>query len=345
MTDPHPPAPTRRVSIEDIARAGGVSHSTVSRALRDYPLISAATRERLQALAREMGYTPNAVAQSLQRRHTGTIGLVVTSISDPFFVDVIEGVEEVARSAGLSIFLNSSHNDPAQEIAVIENFHRRRVDGVVAAAARSGDRYAARLQRINVPVILINDQAAADRHLFHSVAVDDQAGAMLAAGHLLELGHRRIAYLGVSNRPKSNDRRFAGYRAALASAGVPVCDELIAIAPEELMAAGDVAAGQALGPRLRDAGATAICCHNDMVAVGVGLTCAVPGDVSVVGFDDNAIARYVTPPLTTIAQPKREMGRLAIEMLLALLDGRAVESRVFQPTLRVRASTAAYSRG
>src|SRR5215469_4296324 len=124
------------VSIADIARAAGVCHATVSRALHESPLISEATRERIQLLASEMGYTPNAIAQSLQTRQTSTIGLVVTSIADPFFGDVVKGVEEVAREGGFSVFLSASHNDPDQEMAIIETFHRRRVDGVLVASSR-----------------------------------------------------------------------------------------------------------------------------------------------------------------------------------------------------------------
>src|SRR5437667_470195 len=126
----------QEVSIEDIARAAGVSHSTVSRALRDSSLISVEVRERIQELAREMGYTPNAIAQSLLRQQTSTIGLEVTSISDPFLGDVMKGGEEVARAAGFSVSLCASHNDPDRELASIETFHRRRVDGILIAASR-----------------------------------------------------------------------------------------------------------------------------------------------------------------------------------------------------------------
>ena len=115
------------VSIADIAKAAGVSHSTVSRALRDSPLISPDVRRRIHALATEMGYTPNALAQSLQTRRSHTLGLVVTSIADPFFTDVVKGVEEIARPARFSVFLSASYNDPDQEMAVIETFHRRQV--------------------------------------------------------------------------------------------------------------------------------------------------------------------------------------------------------------------------
>src|SRR5579859_7347912 len=147
------------ISIADIARAAGVSHTTVSRALRESSLISASTRGRIQHLAREMGYTPNAIAQSLQTQQTSTIGLVVTSIADPFVSDVMKGVEEVARAAGFSVFLSASHNDPEQEMVIIETFHRRRVDGILLAASRITSDYTKRLSSIRVPTVLINSQA------------------------------------------------------------------------------------------------------------------------------------------------------------------------------------------
>ena len=130
------PMMRRAVSIQDIAQAAGVSHATVSRALRDNPLISAEVRGTIQRLAGEMGYTPNAVAQSLKGQRSNTIGLVMTSIADPFYGRVARGVDEVAKQAGLDVFLGVSYNNAEQELAVIESFHRRRVDGILTASSR-----------------------------------------------------------------------------------------------------------------------------------------------------------------------------------------------------------------
>ncbi len=197
----------RTVTIEDIARAAGVSHTTVSRALRDNPLISADVRQSIQRVAREMGYIPNAIAQSLQMQRTNSVGLVVTSIADPFFGDVVKGVEEVARTAHMSVFLSASQNDPEQEMAVIETFHRRRVDGILVVASRVSSEHAERLNHSQVPTVIINGQAEARYEQLHSVAVDDYAGARLAVEHLLRLGHRPIGYLGTATRPASRRRR------------------------------------------------------------------------------------------------------------------------------------------
>ena len=126
------------VTIKDIAREAGVSHTTVSRALKGNPAISAETTAKIQKLAQQMGYTPSAVAQSLLSQRTLTIGMVVTTIADPFVVQVVEGVEQVAQSAGYSVFLTTSHNNPDQEIAVVKTLHRRRVDAIIVTSSRVG---------------------------------------------------------------------------------------------------------------------------------------------------------------------------------------------------------------
>jgi len=293
-----------------------------------------------------MGYTPNAIAQSLQTQQTSTIGLVVTSIADPFWGDVVKGVDEVARAAGFSVFLSVSHNDPDQEMAIIETFHRRRVDGILVAASRITSNYKKRLGHIRVPTVLINSQAGSEANLLHWVSVDDRAGAQLAVEYLLQLGHRSIGYLGISSRPRSNQQRLLGYQSALAASGMPCCDNWIVVTSgDEASHEEDVAAGQTALPRLLDAGVTAIFCYNDMTAVGVLMACrergiAVPGELSIIGFDDIRMASYVTPPLTTVQQPKVQLGCLATQVMLDLLNHRPGRNHILMPTLMLRASTA-----
>ncbi|HET8842679.1 MAG TPA: LacI family DNA-binding transcriptional regulator, partial [Ktedonobacteraceae bacterium] len=258
------------ISIADIARVAGVSHSTVSRALRSSPLISEGTRERIQRLAREMGYTPNAIAQSLQTRHTSTLGLVITSIADPFLIDVVKGVEEVARGAGFSVFLSTSHNNPEQEMVVIEMFRRRRVDGVLVASSRLSSEYQERLVSLQIPIVLINSQVESQEGMLHWVAVDDYEGARLAVRHLLHLNHRAIGFLGVESRPRSCKQRLEGYRSALNEAGIEVHEDWVVTVPcDEASPEEDIAAGQSALDRLLTASISAVFCTNDMVAVGV----------------------------------------------------------------------------
>ncbi len=337
----------QRVSIKDIAKEAGVSYSTVSRALNNSQLISVEVRERVQAIAREMGYTPNALAQSLQSRLTHSIGLVITTISDPFFMEVVKGVEEVAQEAGISVFLATSNNDPEQEIRIIETFNRRRVDGVIVAASRIGSDYASRLEQIQIPVIMVNNQAIGEYRNLFSVSVDDYAGARMAVNHLLDLGHRRIGYIGVNNRPASNERRLRGYLETLAKAGLSFHPEWVLINDtvqhEDLT--GDLRVGENLMPLLWQTGITAAFCYCDTVAAGAMLVCRrraieVPQQVSIVGFDDNDLCQLITPRLTTVHQPKREMGQIAMQMLLISMKGRSVDDCILQPSLMIRESSA-----
>jgi len=293
-----------------------------------------------------MGYIPNAIAQSLQTHRTNTIGLVVTSIDDPFLSDVVKGVEEVTQAAGFSVLLSTSHNNPDQEMAIIETFHRRRVDGILVASSRISSNYKERLDSIQVPTVLINSQAESHYHLLQWVAVDDRKGAQLAVEHLLELGHRSIGYLGIDNRPKANRQRHEGYQDALAAASISYRDAWVAIASgTDASHEEDVAVGREQAQRLLNNGVTAIFCFNDMLAIGVLLACrergiAVPQEVSIVGFDDIKMADYVTPPLTTIHQPKVLLGNLATEMVLNLLNSHPVQNHLLSPSLKLRNSTA-----
>lgn len=334
----------RPVSIQDIAEAAGVSHSTVSRALHDNPLIRPELRSRIQQLAREMGYTPNAVAQSLKGQRTNTVGLVITSIADPFLARVVRGVEDVAQANNISVFLAASYNDPDRELETIETFHRRRVDGVISATAQIRGPYVQRLAQIGLPTVLINQQAEAETDRLLAVDSDDYGGACLAIEHLLSLGHRRIGYVGVSNRLQSNRRRLAGYRNTLAAAHIAANNDWVVTLPLQRYEPDDAVTAQAVLPGLVQAGVTAVFCYNDVIAVGVLMACRehgikAPDDLSVVGYDDVELARYVTPPLTTVHQPKLRLGEMAMQMLLDVLDGKPVRNQVLSVDLVVREST------
>ncbi|HXF05815.1 MAG TPA: LacI family DNA-binding transcriptional regulator [Blastocatellia bacterium] len=328
------------VSIKDIARAANVSHSTVSRALRNSHLVSRETAERIRRIAHEMGYRPSAVARSLVTQRTKTIGVVVTTIADPFIAEVVSGIEEVANDHGYSVFLANSNADPAREIKVVHSFHERRVDGILVTASRVGALYLPVLSEMKVPIVLINNQHPDE--FVHSVLIDNITASREATEHLIRLGHRRIAYIGDQYGYQSDTERFAGYRQALEMAGLDFLPELIAHGdgkPEGGMAAMEKLLALPEPP-------TAVFCYNDMSALGAlrvirsrGLR--VPDDISLVGFDDLFIASYTNPPLTTIRQPKRQMGRMATEVLLKLLAGENSATHIqVKGELIVRESTA-----
>src|SRR5262249_50102854 len=204
------------VSIKDIARAARVSHSTVSRALRNSPLVNPDTRALIHKIAAEKGYTVSAVARSLVTRRTNTIGVVVTSIADPFVGEVVSGIEEFALSRHYSVILATCHADPDREQRAVRSFQERRVDGILVTASRVGALYLPILAEMQVPIVLINNQHPGEFG-FH-VSIDNPAGARAITTHLLDLGHRRIGYIGDRFGLHSDEERETGYRATLQSA-------------------------------------------------------------------------------------------------------------------------------
>lgn len=333
------------ISIKDIARVAKVSHSTVSRALHNSPLVSPETAVRIQQIAREKGYRPSAVARSLVTRRTKTIGVVVTRIADPFIAEVVNGIEEVANDHGYSVFLANSNAHPDREVKVVHSFHERRVDGILVTASRVGALYMPLLAEMRVPTVLINNQHPGE--FVHSVMIDNPVASRRATEHLIALGHRRIAYIGDQFGFQSDTERFAGYRRALEVADVPFLPELIAHGDGK--AEGGILAMERLLALPEPP--TAVFCYNDMSALG-GLRAIhshgwrVPDDISVVGFDDLFIASYTSPALTTISQPMGQMGRMAMEILINLFSGLNSKTNIkVQGQLIERESTAPPRRG
>jgi DNA-binding LacI/PurR family transcriptional regulator len=330
------------VSIYDIAKKAGVSPSTVSRALEDHPRIGAETKKRIQELAKEMGYIPSTAAKSLATRKTWTIGMVLASISDPFMGRVVEGVEQAAIEADFNVFISTSQNDRQREIAVIEMFQKRRVDGIIVIASHLFDRSSWFFDRCKIPMVVINEQKPGEN--MHFVTVDDVHGAKLAVEHLIALGHRCIGYVSIPNRPKSNQYRFKGYQEALIAAGIAV-DPALIFSSHTIESHAKV--GEASLEPLLAAGATAVFCYNDTSAIGLLAACyrhgiSVPENLSIIGFDDIDMAAYTLPPLTTVRQPRFELGQRAMHMMLALLDGQEPENQILPGELVVRKSTTCF---
>ncbi len=326
-------------SIKDIARKAGVSHSTVSRALHHSPLIAPETAARIRAIAQSSGYVPSAVARSLVSRITRTVGVVVTSIADPFIGEVVEGIESTANEHHYSVILANSHADPELEIKVVDSFSERRVDGILVAASRVGALHGKRLAGAHVPIVLINNQHPGE--FAHSVGIDNISASRAIVTHLLDLGHRRIAYIGDRLGYQSDTERFSGYRTALKSRRLAIASDLV-VRGDGKPAEGEQAANRLF--RLKHP-PTAIFCYNDMTALGVLraagiLGLKIPHDVSLAAFDDLFISSYTHPPLTTIRQPKYEMGRRAMSILVQLLKGEKPQSRIKLPgDVIVRGST------
>jgi DNA-binding LacI/PurR family transcriptional regulator len=334
-----------RVSIKDIAKAAGVSHATVSRALSDSPLISTATKARVQTLAREMGYSPNALARGLVTRQTYSVGVVVTTIADPFVAEIVQGIEATAHDSGYTVILCNSGAVPEREIAAVEMLRSKRVDGVIVTSSRVGALYLDHLERIGTPIVLINNHNEQSGRYTFSVTVDNRHGGRMATEHLVQLGHRRIGYVTGPAQSSNDLDRLTGYREALVEAGIEP-DPALVVAGNGRTDGGE----RALEPLLSlDELPTAVFCYNDMTAIGLVHAArrkhlSIPRDLAVIGFDDILFASYLEPPLTTIAQLKVEMGEQAMRMMLSLITAgedsdREVADIVIQGRLIVRAST------
>lgn len=311
---------TRRVTIKSIAHAAGVSLATVSRALNNRPDIDPATRQRVLATARELGYHPSSLARSLVTRRTHTLGLAVRTLADMWVAEIVPAIEELARNAGYEVLLSTHYADPNQERRVLDTFRSRQVDGTLIISSTLGEAYPTFQEEWGMPIVLISPLIATSHRC--QVRNDDLGGARTATRYLLSLGHRRIGHIGVPTWTLPGADRQAGYEQALTAAGLAPDPALMFLGDAGV--SGGLAGIQAL-LALPDP-PTALFCFNDLPAVGAmrgararGLR--VPEEVSVIGFDDVPLARYVDPPLSTIRQEMAELGRQATQMLLDLIAG------------------------
>lgn len=310
------PKPSARATAHDVAARAGVSQPTVSQVLSGNPRarVSAATRSRVLRAAEELGYRPNVLAQGLVRRRSFALGVVVPDLANPFFAAVVSGAEKVAARAGYAVFLCEAGETSAEEH--LDALKSRQIDGVildaVGAAALTGEAL------VGLNVVLVDE---ALEHYPGIVSDAEQAGE-LAARHLLALGHRRLAFIGPAIDASAFRLRERGFTRTLRAAGVVV------ESPSLRRASATVAGGMQgmralLGVRPRP---TAVFCANDLIALGALKACArarvaVPGEVSIVGCDDIELAQLVTPELTTVAIPAREMGARAARLLIRELSG------------------------
>ncbi|GAC1668801.1 MAG: LacI family DNA-binding transcriptional regulator [Candidatus Limnocylindrales bacterium] len=351
-------------TIADVARRAGVSTATVSRVLSGVGRARPETHARVEAAARELYFRPSDVARSLKRRSTLTLGLIVTDIENPYFPQLVKAVEDAAIAEGYAILLCNADEDADREASYLDLLVERRVDGLIVAASTIGMRQGEWLANAPLPAVLVNTSAP-DVGL-PTIASDNRGGGRSATDHLLDLGHRQFGYLMPPPRNLDAPDRLAGVRDALAAASLAPDGSAVtlAIGPGAPTVSGGEAAMLALLER--DPVPTGIIAYNDLMAIGAmraigrrGLR--VPADVSIVGFDDVALATYVEPALTTLRQETVEMGRWAVATLTERIraehddrsgadddgpprvasarPGRAPENRVVAVHLEVRGST------
>ncbi len=321
------------VTIKDVARMAGVSASTVCRALGNPDLVRPETAERVRRAAGSLGYRPNRAARGLITGRTGSLGVIVPDLANPFFPGVVKGVQARAREADYMVFLADTGEDPLAELELVRTLSKQ-VDGIVLCSPRMTEEDL-RAAVDETPLVMLNRRVGR----IPSVTVDNVDGERQAVAHLTALGHRRIAFVEGPKTSWANRERVRGLRAVTRSAGA----ELVQVGNFLPQFEGGVAAADlVLAARV-----TAVIAYNDLVALGLLNRFAarkvdVPGEISVVGCDDIILAAMVSPSLTSIAIPKESAGRAGVDLLLQLLDKAdrtAVARREVSTHLMVRGST------
>ncbi|WP_030809772.1 LacI family DNA-binding transcriptional regulator [Streptomyces sp. NRRL F-2799] len=318
-------------TMADVARSAGVSVATVSHVLNGTRPVLPHTRQAVLDAVEALGYTPNSLARSLVTSRTRSIGLAVSAISNPYFTEILQGVEAAALAAGYSLLIADPHDDPEHELKVVQLLHGRRVDGMIVAPSAEPGGLVAYLRRQAVPTVLLDrvlGPTGPGQGPFDQVCAENSGPMSELVTHLASLGHRRIGLVAGLPGLSTTSERIAGYRQGLAAAGLDADDELVVSGSSE-----STGAERATAALLALPGApTALVTANNAMTIGAlralrerGLS--VPGDIALACFDDFAWADLFAPRLTAIAQPSREMGAQAVQVLLDRLAAPDREAR------------------
>lgn len=328
-------------SIRDVAELAGVSTATVSHVINGTRYVSPELTERVQAVLLELNYQPDAVARSLRRRETLTIGLLVPSLEIPFFASVAYSIERVAAEHGYNIILCNSEWQVETEAQHLQSLLARQVDGLICISAKMNVAGIAPFIDAGTPVVMFERQMPGIS--LDAVGIDNVKGAYKATRHLLGLGHRRIAAITGMNISTVSERRLLGYRQALEDAGLPFNPDYV-FHGDYLPETGAKAVGHFLSLPEKP---TAVFAFNDLMALGAlqslherGLS--APEQMAIIGFDGIAISQYSSPALTTVRQPLNRMGRTAVELLLQRIRGEGPKEAQYielEPELVIRSST------
>lgn len=334
-----------RVTLAQVAEATGVSVMTVSNVLNDRPGAAESTRQRVLAVAAELGYAPSAAARSLKGGRTGMIGIVMLDLTTQYALEILRGIADALATAELELLVSASYQDSSREYERVDFLSRGVVDGLILVAPALEPQTLGLLQARGHPYVVIDPRQLEAQ--IPRIIVDNYEGARDATRHLISLGHRHIAFIAGNPDFESSAARRAGYEDALRLAGLPVQADLIVEAADFLYPT----AFHKVGELLKRARPTAVFAGADILAFAAtdavrtaGLR--VPEDISVVGFDDLPRAAHSFPGLTTVRQPLYEMGQLAARVVADHVDGESplLERMQLKTTLVVRESTAAPAR-
>lgn len=322
------------ITIKDIAKLAGVSYATVSRALNNHPEVNIKTRARVIKIAKEHGYSPNEIARGLVKQSTNTIGLLVPDISNPYFPEVAKGVEEKAIGRDYHVFLCNTDWDSKKEIDYIKTLKDKRVAGLIIAPTSMETYKNVEELNLNIPIVYIGSRSE-DKKVNY-VVIDNEEASLMATEYLIELGFTDIAYLGGSENTITNKDRLVGYKKALKKHNL----ERSVYNMKGSSFRRESGYKSIVESIKKGRVPHALVCANDIVALGAiealeGSGYDVPGDVSVIGFDDIAYASLHKINLTTIAQPKYKIGSMAAEIVLEKINEKEVQGKkiILEPTL------------
>ncbi|HLF90308.1 MAG TPA: LacI family DNA-binding transcriptional regulator [Anaerolineales bacterium] len=333
------------VTIKDIAKVAGVSHSTVSRALREHPAIAPDTIIRIKQHAEDLGYVPSAVARGLKTNRSNALGVIISRIDDPYFSEILQAIDDESQAAGYSLFVAADNRDLERLETIIQTMSERRVDGIIVCSGNVTAEHGRQLQQHGIPIVAVDNQTIEDYQ--YSISHDHYFGSLQLTQHLIDLGHKKIGYIGNPRSSRANRDRQKAFVDTMTQAGAPVPSSYIFNGPNGRLDGGE--AGGDYFFALPDT-PTAMICFNDLMAIGLmhvfrERNFSVPNDCSVVGFDNIAISAYTTPPLSTFEQPKYELGYAAARMMMSLLNkelpgDQATKTEILRGTVILRESTA-----
>ncbi|MEN5136745.1 MULTISPECIES: LacI family DNA-binding transcriptional regulator [unclassified Pseudomonas] len=330
-------------TIKDVAALAGISYTTVSHVVNKTRPVSEEVRLKVEAAIKSLDYVPSAVARSLKAKTTATIGLLVPNSLNPYFAELARGIEDYCERNGYCLILCNSDDNPDKQRSYLRVLLEKRIDGLIVASAGGDSGLAQGLAGVKTPMVIVDrGLEGVDADL---VRIDHEYGAYLATRHLLELGHRDIATIGGPASTSVAQMRQAGFARALKEAGVEV-------SPSRMLESDFTSTGgyNAASILLERNPPSAIFAGNDMIGIGVLRAAAernvrVPAELSVIGFDDIQMSRYVYPALTTVGQSILQLGEMAAEVLLRRIatPGLATDQRIVTPSIVLRESTAPLS--
>lgn len=312
-------------TIKDVAKKAGVGLGTVSRVLNNHPSVSEETKKKVLDAIKELDYNPNAIARSLKIKSTKSIGVMIPDISSAFYSDIVRGIEDVANKYKYNIILLNTDLKREKEKEALVMLKEKKVDGILFISNTINEKLKRDFKSINIPLVLV---ATKDENgEFYSITIDNENAAYTATEYLIKLGHKRIGIIaGKKDDPNAGIPRIEGYKRALKENGLKVEEELIFYGDYKFKSGFQ---NMLKILKLKDK-PTAIFAASDTMAVGAA-SCAmqhgfnVPKDFSLIGFDGIELAEYFYPPITTIKQPRYEMGAKGMEKLLKLIRGEEVE--------------------